>query len=323
MARRFVWHNTRKCEVMARCDLDSDSAAWCGSLSSDQYSDKWWGELYDCFMTEGHPHIIVTIDTKHPIRIVDFVSAFTSVSNQFEKFMRDNHPEISGDAQIFVKQVSSGSIIADLIPLATAFGLPGDAVTYLQGASVVSEFVSKYGEKLKAYMAPKGNVEDATNADLKDFMGSVSAIANDPDGRSLIEAAYFVDGKKEIKACVTFNTREARLAIAHIEKHSLELQSRLHALRERVLMVFTQTNVKNPPKEKRSSEKVVIEELSPVEHSLIYASDLAERQIKHEIREADENVFKKGFVVDVMIETKRGRPVAYKLTNLHQVVDLE
>jgi predicted nucleic acid-binding Zn ribbon protein len=55
---------------------------------------------------------------------------------------------------------------------------------------------------------------------------------------------------------------------------------------------------------------------------LIYASDLAEQRIKHEISEADDNVFRKGFIVDVNVETRGGRPVAYRIANLHQVIEL-
>jgi hypothetical protein len=54
----------------------------------------------------------------------------------------------------------------------------------------------------------------------------------------------------------------------------------------------------------------------------LYASDLVEQRIKHEIREADDNVYKKGFIVDVNFQLKGGRPVAYRVTNLHQVIDL-
>ena len=39
-------------------------------------------------------------------------------------------------------------------------------------------------------------------------------------------------------------------------------------------------------------------------------------------RKASENIFKKGFVVDVDIETRQGRPVAYRVKNVHQVIDL-
>jgi hypothetical protein len=105
--------------------------------------DSWQLASYGFLMAEGQAHIIVTIDTENPIEIGDFVSAFTSVANQFDKFIATNHPEISGDAHIFVKEVTSGSIIADLIPLAPVFGIPAGAIVYLQHADVVADFVSK------------------------------------------------------------------------------------------------------------------------------------------------------------------------------------
>jgi len=54
----------------------------------------------------------------------------------------------------------------------------------------------------------------------------------------------------------------------------------------------------------------------------MYGSEVAEGRIKHEIREADDNVFKKGFVVDVMVKLRSGKPVAYSVTNVHDVIDL-
>jgi hypothetical protein len=67
---------------------------------------------------------------------------------------------------------------------------------------------------------------------------------------------------------------------------------------------------------------VKIEEISDRSLALVYGSELAEQRIKHEIREADENVYKKGFVVDVNVRSTGGRPVAYAATHVHQVVDL-
>ena len=54
----------------------------------------------------------------------------------------------------------------------------------------------------------------------------------------------------------------------------------------------------------------------------MYASSLAEEQIKYEIRERDENVYKKGFVVDVQVEWVGDRPSVYAITNLHSVIDI-
>ena len=88
------------------------------------------------------------------------------------------------------------------------------------------------------------------------------------------------------------------------------------------MMVFERSSTRVAAVGKRSGERVVIEDFDAKARPLIYASDMAERQIKHEIRESNDNVFKKGFVVDVNVTTKDRRPVAYAVTHLHQIIDL-
>jgi hypothetical protein len=71
---------------------------------------------YDQLMAGAQAYIVVKISTKNPIELGDFVSEFTSVSSQYDKFMRENHPDLSPGAQMFVKQVRRGSIIFELLP---------------------------------------------------------------------------------------------------------------------------------------------------------------------------------------------------------------
>ena len=125
-------------------------------------------------------------------------------------------------------------------------------------------------------------------------MNGVVAIANDPNGtRRMLKAVAYQDGHKQTKALITFNTPQARTAIWQIEKQRVEIEHRSQADHERVLMTFTQSNVKDSKIGSRTGERVVIEAISERDLPLVYASDLAEQRIKHEIREADENVFKK------------------------------
>lgn len=267
--------------------------------------------------------IILSIRTKNPIELGDFVSEFTSVASQYDKFIREKHPDLSPEARIFVKQIKRGSIIAELLPFAplAMFGA-SEVVSSLEQINAVNEFVRTYGSKLKAYFKKGGEVEDASRSDLKDFMGSLAAIANDPDGSASLEAAVFEDGKRKIKAAVKFTSRDATRAVEQIEQQRRKLERKDSADFPRMLMVFRQANVKDSIVGKRTGEWVIVESISDKELPLIYASDLAEQRIKHEIREADDNLFKKGFVVDVNVQTRAGRPVGYRVTNLHQVIDL-
>jgi len=150
----------------------------------------------------------------------------------------------------------------------------------------------------------------------------VAAIARDPNASSTLEAAVFEDGKREVRAALTFNTGGAKRVQATIEAAKERLNEEKHQIFERVLMFFTRSDVRDAPNGKRSGERVIIEEISKRDLAIMYASDLAKERIKHEIREENDNVFKKGFVVDVMSLTRNDKPVAYKILEVHEILDL-
>jgi hypothetical protein len=283
-------------------------------------SDNLGGHPYAELMAESPAHIILNIDTTQPIELGNFVSAFTALASQYSKFMKQNHPDLSPDANIYVKEVRPGSIEADLIPWLMQ-QIPV-IISEMEQVLIVEQFVRTYGARLGAYLSGRRDPA-ASDSDLKDFMGSIEAIANDPNGKGAIKAAYFEHGEKQIRAAIEFDTRQAQTARETIEEHRREIEYQGgSAEHKRVLMTFSQSNIKDVGLGKRTEERVAIEEISPRELPLIYASDLAERQIKHEIRDVDENVFKKGFIVDVNVQIKDGKPVGYRVTNLHQVIDL-
>lgn len=265
------------------------------------------------------PHIVLNIQTREPIELDDFVAAFSAISSQYEKFLRNEYPDLAGASEMFVRQVRAGSIEADLIPWARE-GL-GALVSTIDQLDIVLKFVRTYGGKLMTYV--KGQKEpDASRSDLKDFMGAVTAIATDPNGKATLQAVAFEDGKRKIKAAIAFSTPEARMAEHTIEEHRRDLEKSRNADYQRVLMTFMQSNLKDTAMWKRTGERVVIEDISSRDLPLIYASELAEQRIKHEVREADDNVFKKGFIVDVNVQYSGERPVGYRITNVHQVIDL-
>ncbi len=282
--------------------------------------DNFAGYSYDAIMAGEPAHIELHVDTKQPIELGDFVAGFTSISSQYDKFVKSSFPNLEGESRIFIREVRPGSIEADLIPWAVK-GVSA-VINAMDQVLIVEQFVRLYGKRLSGYFGGHPD-PDATSSDLKDFMGGVAAIANDPDGKATLSAVAYEDGKKQIKAAIQFDTGQAREAVREIEKQRLDIEKRGHVDHERVLMVFSQSNIKDTVVGKRTGERVVIESVLERDLPLIYASELAEQRIKHEIREADENVFKRGFVVDVNVETRGGRPVAYRVTNVHQVIDLD
>src|SRR3982751_6826667 len=75
---------------------------------------------YAQVMEGKEPHIIMRLKTRDPIEIGDFVSAFTALGNEYERFIRDNRPDLAPEASIYVREVRQGSIEAELIAWAIA-----------------------------------------------------------------------------------------------------------------------------------------------------------------------------------------------------------
>jgi len=270
-------------------------------------------------MGEHPAHIILNLKTKEPIELGDFVGAFVALGNDYERFTSERGIDDKGEAKIYVKEVRAGSIEADLIPWLSIFA---PFIADMEKAIIVEDFVRRWGARLIDLLQGNKSELPSSSSELKDWSRMVEAIANDPDGKATISAAVFEDGKREIRAAVEFDTHQARKALAVIEERRKELELQGVEPYQRALMVFTRSDVNDADINKRSGERVKIEEIHNRSLALMYGSELAEDRIKHEIREADENVFKKGFVVDVMVKLRNGNPVAYSVVHVHDVIDL-
>jgi hypothetical protein len=169
-------------------------------------------------MSEQPPHLILTIETKDPIEIGDFVGQFTALSSQYEKYIRAHYPDVADQAEIFVTQVKEGSIVAHLVPYFIAGGVTTAAIAamaVIEGMDkimILEDFVKRYGGRLLSYVHRGGRDKDANRSDLKDFHNAVAAIANDPQACARLEAAVFEDGEKKIRAAFQLIRPASRFA---------------------------------------------------------------------------------------------------------------
>lgn len=283
--------------------------------------------LYSSIMVRGQPHLTLKLDTKEPIELGAFVGAFTSLANEYDRYIRYTNPDLVGEADMYVRDVRSGSVIADLLPY---FVLAAPFIDSMDKMLVVEQFVRVWSGRFRSFLSVGGPIYPAdspapipnTVSELKDWADAVRAVATDSASSGTLEAATYEDGKRKVRAAFTFSSSEAQTALRVIEERRAIIERPSHADHTRVLMRFTRTDIGSVAVGKPSGERVKIEELSPRSLALVYGSALAEERIKHEIRDADDNVYKRGFVVDVNVRLSSGSPVAYAVTNVHQVIDL-
>ncbi len=270
-------------------------------------------------MARGGPYIELRIDVDQPLHLGDFVHAFTALGAEYERYSRLREPDTETHASLYVQDIKEGSIVAHLIPdLYPALLAVGGGMA---AVLAIEDFIRRYGSRLRGYITGT-RAEDATKSELKDFARQVAAISHNPGSRLSLAAIEVKEGEREVRAFFEFNTEEARAIEEHVELHAVALEHQTGNVHERVVMVFTRSDVRGAALGHRSGEWVRIEEISHRARPLIYQSDLAEEKIKYEIVEADDNVYKKGFIVDVAVEERNGRVFAYRVLHLHQVIDL-
>lgn len=277
-------------------------------------------------MGEQKAHLTLKLDTDEPIELGDFVGAFTSIANEFERHIASNYPGSRADPKMYVREVRHGCVEADIVTglQGLVVGGPMLAVAAADHILILEDFVRRWGSRITALVKndiPKGELESPSQ--LNDFLKATKSIAADPRAEHRIEAAFYEDGKRQIRAGFKFTTPEARTAIQNIEDRKRELAKPDMDSHRRVLMVYTRTDVHDAAINKRSGERVRVDAISPKDFAVMYASELVEQEMRQQIREADENVYKRGFVVDVSAQMAGERIVAYAVTAFHSVIELE
>ena len=267
-------------------------------------------------MQESHNYIELKVELEKPAELYDLVRSFTALASQFDEYIRAEYPQfVDSETKIYVEEIRSGSIIADLVPIIQPL------IQNMDSALIIDGFINRYGGLLKGYANGKRK-SGVSKSDLNDFMGQIASIAKDKNGSLSISSAEFHQTKRTMRAAVTFNSIESRQIEEEASSHRKTLEAKAYEVVSNVLMVFWQSNIKEAKLGKRSGEKAIIEEVTRTPLAVIYESDLAEAKIKGMIVGGDQNVFKKGFYVTCRIERLNERPVAYRISEVHEVIDL-
>ena len=283
-------------------------------------SDNYELRSYADAMARGLPFIHLKLDVDQPVELSEFVASFTALASEYSRYVRRIDPGANPEATLYVREVRSGSIEADLVPWLTEMATL--TLGAMGGANLIADFVNNYGDFIRSYLPSGKRRENVTKTELKEIGEQVAAIASIPDSKIEVAAIEVIDGERQVRAMFKFNTSEAVAIQAGTEAHKRELDQTARADWSRVLMIFTRSDVRAVAPGRRSGDQVIIEAISNKPLPVVYASDLAGRAIKYEIAQTPDNVHRKGFQVDVNVETRNGKPVAYSVTDLHSIIDL-
>lgn len=260
-------------------------------------------------------YIVVTIENEDPVDLMDFTASLNGLAREHEARIRAERPGVDVDeTRLLIVEVRKGSIVLEMLPALAPI------VTTLEFTNTAVSFVNHIGTILGKLSIPGGRVEDATTNQLKNMTDAVQSVVRDSNGSLKVEAKY-QNGDVLQEFIVT---RDEAVAI---ERNSIEQRRELEQTKDvsypSVLLRLHQSSVEDLKIGKKTSEKGIVEAIDLRPRSLIYASDLAGQRIKDEILKPDGNPYSKVFVVDLNVETVGGRPRAYRIMNVVDVLDTD
>jgi hypothetical protein len=239
-----------------------------------------------------------------PIELVDLTVSFTALAESFRDFANKSGDPLANNLRLYVKEIKSGSVIADLIAFAD------QAQWLLKHADVLAGFVT--------------NTNDLVNH----FLGKNDA-RMEPTQRQAKQIAQFVEPvAKDFGSQLNMNVMEG--AIVHIHQHFHINGIEANAVQNGVarflgpqlpaskvladqLMVLEQ--VKNDALAK-SGDRGIIEAVSTKPVKLQFSSE----QAKRSVLEMHENPFECVFQVNVEVRSSGGRPVLYRILDVSEII---
>ena len=248
-----------------------------------------------------------------PIELLDFTNSLLAVGEQYKSFIRrKGGPWTEDDYRLYVKEVRSGSIIAELVSMAT------------QGQMIApfAPFIIQFTQQLGEWFEFLKGVKDVK--DIKElFLG---ATKKDFQQVSQIIEPVAKDGGSQINLIATQGgTIIYNAPLNSIEANAVQngLRRRIEAIPETVSgiqrdQVLYWHQVRDDRAEK-PGDKAVIERFSKRPVKVRFYSD----DVKKDLLDREENPFRKLFIVDVDVTEIGGKPVLYKVLDVKDSFERE
>lgn len=260
-------------------------------------------------------HIEVVIKNADPIDLLDFTASLTAIAREHEARLKTRLPRVDVDeTRLLIVDVRKGSIILELLPILAPI------ISTAEVTNTAVDFVNHMKSALGQLAVPGGRVQSATTAQLKNMNDTVQTVVNDSSGEMTIAARY---QSGEVIQELVITRSDAKAISENAISQRRELEAKGSDVLDRVLMRLHQSSVDNLKVGRKTSEKGIVERIDLKPRALIYASDLAGQRIKDEILKDEGNPFQKGFIVDLDVETVGGKPQAYRILAVHDVIDLD
>lgn len=253
---------------------------------------------------EPQPTAVLTVRIEHsgPIALSALADSLQALADSHARFADASGATINGDkVRLYVREIRSGSIIADLVGVAMnypIFGTLGTANTVVTFAKHMAALVDYFLGKTPA-PPPDTRAEEA-----RELSRIVAPIAGDAAGNLSILAR----DNASVVVNQTVNFAQANTIQNRARNFAAVQEQPVSGLHEGRLFYWFQA--RNSEKTKGVGDLGVIESITRKPVKTRFASDEIKRAM------LGEALFTRDYVVDVEVQTREGRPTLYTIQRL-------
>lgn len=250
----------------------------------------------------------IEIKNQYPVELIDLTGSFFCIADEYKRFMEAEYGELQKEhITLYVQDLKSGSIIADLINNAPAL-LP------LIAATENIESIIRYASYLKNiydYLLGKtNNRPNIKKANYQNIAGFVEPIAKDQASQVNTYTVYH----NQPTLIMNLDSISAN-AIQNAAKREIGLLSEpTTGIYKNVVFYWHQTR---NDAASQAGDKVIIESIAAFPVKAIFDNE----KVKRKAVWCEENPLTSGYLADISVETIQGRPVVYKILDVHDRVD--
>jgi hypothetical protein len=247
-----------------------------------------------------------------PIELLDLTGSLLALGEQYRNFVRRHGGAYADDDhRLYVREVRTGSIIAELVSFATQPQILAPVAPFLV------QFTHELGEWFEFFKGVKDAKDikemlfGATKKDLQQISQIVEPAAK--DSGSTINFTVQAGGFLYLN---TLNSTEANAIQNGLRREMEAIPVPLTGIQHDQVLYWYQMRADHATK---PGDKAVIERLTKRPVKVIFSSD----QVKREMIDKPDNPFRKFYVVDVDVTEVGGKPVLYRILEVKTEFDRE
>lgn len=253
-------------------------------------------------MSQDDQRLRIEICNRRPVELINFTEGLLSVGNQYKRFIAKN-PTLTPteDISLFVKEIKTGSIVADLVPMAAA------SLPFIIDFNNIAAFLLYLKLAYGFFIGNLTKKPDTDSQDLLQLAKIINPVACDSGAQINMYAIFNGD----VKDSFNLNTVEANAAQNGINRELQLLKEPSSKLHEKVVLYWYQTRDDIRGK---AGDMGIIESIKATPIKTIFDTENIKSSIMLDI---DENPFHYGYIVDVVIDTINDKPAVYKIVRFH------